>query len=107
MTKHVWKPGESGNPSGLPGRPARTKLTELFSSDLHKSWEQFGGKVLEELAKKQPQAFAQLAARLIPTDVALTIQAQPGNLSPEDWHLMMAILEAVRQAIPDANEKRA
>jgi len=32
-------------------------------------------------------------------------QQLPGNLSPADWNLMLEIVAAVRQAIPDASSK--
>jgi hypothetical protein len=52
-------------------------------------------------AKTQPAMF--VCARLIGPEVKLTIeQSLPGNLSPADWALMREIVEAVKQAIPDA-----
>ena len=37
----------------------------------------------------------------------LTIeQSLPGNLSMEDWQVMREIVEAVRQALPDAADRR-
>src|SRR5262249_18090049 len=102
-----WHPGQSGNPSGLPGRP-RNRLTEAFLSDVSDTWHRHGGQILEKMAVKEPGRFADLAARCVPKDVQLSFEARmPGNLSPEDWHLMMEILEAVRQAVPGANEKPA
>ena len=55
-------------------------------------------------ARTNPAVFFATCARLIPNDVRVTIQQQlPGNLSAEDWAMMREIVEAVRQAIPDAS----
>ena len=42
--------------------------------------------------------------RLLPNDVRVTIRTiPPGNLSMNDWQTMKEVIEAVRQAIPDAH----
>jgi len=98
-----WHPGQSGNPTGAgAGRPARARLTEAFVSDMAASWSQHGPKVLSDLARTQPAAFAGLCAKLIPQDVQVSLEARlPGGLSPSD----MAIFQAIREAIPGANER--
>jgi hypothetical protein len=53
-------------------------------------------------AEKQPTVFFATCARLIGPEVKLPIEQQlPGNLSPADWNLMLEIVYAVRQTIPD------
>jgi len=57
-------------------------------------------------AEKQPAVFFATCARLIGPEVKLTIeQQQQGNLSPAEWNLMLEIVDAVRQAIPDASNR--
>jgi hypothetical protein len=41
------------------------------------------------------------SARLIPSDVKLTVERTYGGLSAEDY----AVLRAIREAIPDANNQ--
>ena len=54
-------------------------------------------------ARTNPATFFAVCARLIGPEVKLTIeQSLPGNLSAEDWAMMREIVEAVKQAIPDA-----
>jgi hypothetical protein len=54
-------------------------------------------------ARTNPAVFFATCARLIGPEVKLTIEQQvPDNLSPADWNLMLEIVDAVRQAIPDA-----
>ena len=57
-------------------------------------------------AEKQPAVFFATCARLLPNDVRVTVEQQlPGNLSPADWNLMLEIVDAVKQAIPDASNR--
>ena len=54
-------------------------------------------------ARTNPAVFFATCARLIGPEVKLTIeQSLPGNLSAEDWAMMREIVDAVKQAIPDA-----
>jgi hypothetical protein len=62
---------------------------------------------MEKTAIDQPSVFFATCARLIGPEVKLTIeQTLPGNLSMEDWQMMREIVAAVRQAIPDAADRR-
>ena len=57
-------------------------------------------------AENQPAVFFATCARLLPNDVRVTVEQQlPGNLSPADWNLMLEIVDAVKQAIPDASNR--
>jgi hypothetical protein len=103
-----FAPGISGNPSGLPGRPigSRTKFSQGFLDDLAQVWQEHGRETMLKTAKDQPSVFFATCARLIPNDVRVTVEQQlPGNLSPADWNLMLEIIDAVKQAIPDASNR--
>ena len=96
-----WPKGVSGNPSGLPLRPAGSRQTFSagFLDDLAKTWRDKGRQTMEWTAENQPSTFFAVCARLIGPEVKLTIEQQlPGNLSPADWNLMMQILDAVKSA---------
>jgi hypothetical protein len=51
LTEHPtrWKPGHSGNPSGLPGRPvgSRSAFSVNFLRDLGMVWQEEGVAALE------------------------------------------------------------
>jgi hypothetical protein len=85
-----WKKGQSGNPSGLPGKPvgARTAFSQGFLKDLAESWRDSvrGRKAMDWTAEHQPATYFAVCSRLIGPEVKVTIeQSLPGNLSPSDW----------------------
>src|SRR5580700_609922 len=100
-----WKPGQSGN---LNGRPVGTRqaFSAGFLRDLAEVWSEEGRETMVKTAKTNPAVFFATCARLIGPEVKLTIeQSLPGNLSMEDWQTMKEIVEAVKQAIPDASSQ--
>jgi hypothetical protein len=105
-----FKPGQSGNPSGLPGRPlgSRTAFSQGFLDDLAKTWRDKGRQTMEWTADNQPATFFAVCARLIGPEVKLTIEQNlPGNLSAQDWAIMREIVDAVKTAVPDAANRPA
>jgi hypothetical protein len=100
-----WQQGQTGNPNGRP--TARSRLTERFIADVSQTWAESGASILKRMAAKEPTRFADLCSRLIPKDVTLSLEARlPGNLAPADWDLVMELLQAIKQALPDAGEQR-
>jgi hypothetical protein len=100
-----YQPGQSGNPSGLPGRPlgSRAAFSQGFTRDLAEVWQAKGKQAMNWTADNQPAVFFATCARLLPNDVRVTVEQQlPGNLSMED---LREVIAAVRQAIPDASSK--
>src|SRR5262249_35891727 len=93
--------GVSGNPNGRPpGHHTRHLFSEAFMRDLSASWSQNGATVLQRVAKENPSSYFAVCARLLPSDVAVSIQAQAPALDARD----LEILRAIRDAIPNANE---
>ena len=68
--------------------------------DLAVSWSKDGASVLARVAKENPTSYFSVCARLLPSDVAISIQAQSPALDARD----LSILRAIRDAIPNANE---
>jgi hypothetical protein len=90
--------------AGLGGRPigSRQAFSAAFLRDLGEVWADHGKTAMLHCARTQPETFFATAARILPKDVAVTIeQAMPRGLEPED----LAILRAIKAAIPDANSR--
>lgn len=101
----AWKPGQSGNVNGRP-LGSRQKIAEAIIRDIAAEWERSGASVLERMAKDEPAKFAQLAAGLVPKDILLSVtQRIPGGLDPDDWATTLAVLQAIKTALPDANSR--
>ena len=59
-----------------------------------------GLEAVRKVAKKSPEAFVAIAARICPNDVRLTLeQAIPGGMSLEDYSLMREVIAATATVI--------
>jgi len=107
MTKYPnrWLPGQTGNPNGRPVG-ARSEFSNSFLRDLAASWGQCGPDVLATVARTDPARYLGVCSTLIPRDVAISIeQRAPGNLDPNDWAIVLEIMGAVKQILPDAGSR--
>ncbi len=68
----LWKPGQSGNPSGRP-LGARSKFSQAFHEDLLKVWLEEGERAMRKVAKHDPATFVRVAASLMPKQVKAEI----------------------------------
>ena len=68
--------------------------------DLAVSWGKDGATVLARVAKENPSSYFSVCARLLPSDVAISIQAQSPALTAND----LAVLRAILAAIPNADD---
>jgi len=101
-----WKPGVSGNPAGKPPG-TRHAFSQGFIRDFALVWQEEGLEAVRKVARKSPESFVAIAAKVCPNDVRVSIeQSLPGNLSMEDWQTMKEVVAAVRQALPDAADRR-
>ena len=47
-----------------------------------------------------------IASHLIPKDVSVSLTARlPANLDASDWELLLEVLSAVKQSVPDAGSR--
>ena len=79
-----WQSGQSGNPSGLPGRPlgSRAAFSQGFTRDLAEVWQARGKQAMNWTADNQPAVFFATCARLLPNDVRVTVEQQNRHHPP-------------------------
>jgi hypothetical protein len=57
--------------------------------------------------QEDPAKYLQLAGTLLPKEVHLALtQKLPGGLSIADWDLMLQVTDAIKQALPDAGDRK-
>lgn len=97
-----WKAGVTGNANGRPvAVDARRRFSAAFLNDLADVWAEHGHDAMLSTARLNPAVFFATCARLIPSDVKLTVEQSFGGLSPDDY----AIPQAIKEALPGANDR--
>ncbi len=61
---------------------------------------------MERTAQLEPAQFLRVAASVIPKEVALTMTQSVGALDPEDMLILLELLRAAKQALPDIGERK-
>jgi len=86
--------------AGIRG-PARRELVDDIIDNLAVSWKQYGPNVLDYLAKNDQVAYAKLAVSILPKDVLVSVEQRvPGGLEPQDWALMLRVLDTIKANVP-------
>lgn len=76
LRPYQWRPGQSGNPRGGK-KGARRKLADAFCRDMLEAWEDGGPAIIRAAAIKNPVAFIQVIAHIMPKDFQLELEAGP------------------------------
>ena len=93
-----WKAGVSGNPNGRPVG-TRQAFSAAFYRDLAEVWAAHGKDTMLHTAKTQPTTFFAVCARLIPSDVKLTVEQTYGGLDPADMRFCEPSKKAYQRPI--------
>jgi hypothetical protein len=90
-----FKPGQSGNPSGLPGRPlgSRTAFSQGFLDDMAKTWRDKGRQTMEWTADNQPATFFAVCARLIGLEAEIDAYRQKAERAEQWLHMVYKEIE--------------
>jgi hypothetical protein len=102
---HRWQKGiPSPNPAGRP-LGGRQRIAEKLLADLAETWEEHGKAILTRLVSEDPGKLAQIAFNLLPRDVFVKVeQTAPGNLDPESWRTLRAVLDLIERCAPEGAE---
>ena len=102
----VWKPGESGNKSGLPGRPlgVKHKIAGAFLADTYAEWQKSGKRALERMVRDDPAKFVQVVAGLLPKetqlDITLAVQNRFAEMSYAELLQLKEAYDAAAASVP-------
>jgi hypothetical protein len=99
----AWKPGQSGNPAGRP-LGSRHKIAENVLGAFSLMTGADAETSLRALRDDDPGKFWQIAATLLPREVAVSIQRTlPGNLDSESYATLRRVVELIDRLAPDVD----
>lgn len=65
---HLWRPGQSGNPSGRP-QGARSKLGYAFVEALQADFSDHGAATIKKVREEKPDQYLKVIASILPQEV--------------------------------------
>jgi hypothetical protein len=86
------------------GSGTRTAFSQGFIRDFALVWAEEGLDAVRKVAKKSPEAFVAIAARIVPTMSGLRLNKPFLGMSLEDYSLMREVIAAIREGLPDADQ---
>jgi Family of unknown function (DUF5681) len=98
-----WTKGQSANPAGRP-LGSRNKIAENVLTAFSLTTGEDAEASLRELRANDPGKFWQIAASLLPREVAVSMQqALPGNLDPQSFATLKRVIELIEALAPAAD----
>jgi len=96
---HLFRPGQSGNPSGRP-KGSRNKLGEAFLTALSEDFDTHGTNAIERCRKADPVAYVRVVASLLPKELKVD-RGPVEDLSDDE---LAHLIDVVRAEISPAGE---
>ena len=69
--EHLYKPGQSGNPSGRP-KGSRNKLGEEFIQKLYADFQEHGEAAIVKVREEKPEHYLKVIAGILPKELKIT-----------------------------------
>jgi len=91
--KHLFKPGQSGNPLGRP-LGARSKFSEAAMANLLDDWTSHGPGVLAKVRAEDPSTYLRVAFSTIPKDVQIAIENR-GPMDSDEMRKVRRLVELI------------
>ena len=91
--KHLFKPGQSGNPLGRP-QGARSKFSEQACADALADWTANGAATLERVRATDPSTYLRVLFSIIPKDIAVSIENR-GPMEREEMRKVRRLVEII------------
>jgi hypothetical protein len=85
--EHLYKPGQSGNPSGRP-KGSRNKLGEEFIQKLYADFQEHGEDAIVKVRTEKPEHYLKVIAGILPKELKITNES---DLTDEQ------LIERIRQ----------